>query len=134
MERTKEARRIFAADIYATETTGIVIEHAEENYARCALRIEPRHMNANGAVMGGVLFTMADFTFAVAANGGETPDTVSISANIQYLNPAFGPRLVAETQCVKDGRSLCVYEVTITDEQWGRAAAKAVITGLRKAK
>ena len=134
MDRTNEARRFFAADIYATETTGIVIDHAEGNYARCTLDVLPCHMNANGTVMGGVLFTMADFAFAVAANYGETPDTVSVSANIQYLHPARGPRLVSETKCVKDGRSLCVYEVTITDEEQGRPVAKSVITGLRKAK
>lgn len=63
---TEEARERFANDIFATQTTGIHIEKAEELYAKCTLSIEPRHLNANHTVMGGAIFTLADFTVAVA--------------------------------------------------------------------
>ena len=32
------------------------------------MKIEPRHRNAAGIIMGGAIFTLADFAFAVASN------------------------------------------------------------------
>ena len=51
MDRTEKARELFGTDYFATETTGIVIEKAETNYARCSFRIEKKHLNANHCVM-----------------------------------------------------------------------------------
>ena len=132
MDKTEAARKMFAADRFATETTGIVIEAAEADYARCTLDVAERHLNANGHVMGGVLFTLADFTFAVAANSGEDTSAVTIASNMQFLRAAQGRRLLAEAKCLKSGRSTCVMEVTITDVEKNRTVAKATVTGLRR--
>ena len=40
--------------------------------------------------MGGAIFTLADFAFAVAANCCDQPLTVSISSQITYLAPPPG--------------------------------------------
>ena len=116
---THKAQERFANDRYATETTGIRIEAAEEDYARCSLTLTPLHRNAMGAVMGGVMFTLADLAFAVAANSRYLADDkplqwVSLSS-IQYLGQTQGDSLTAETTCVKQGSSTCVYTVTIRD-------------------
>ena len=68
MSDLQRAREFFQNDKYATKATGIVIEHVEENYAKCSLKIGDDHKNALGNVMGGVCFTLADFVFAVATN------------------------------------------------------------------
>ena len=117
---THKAQERFADDRYATEATGIRIEAAEEGYARCSLTLTPRHRNAMGAVMGGVMFTLADLAFAVAANSRYLADDkplqwVSLSSSIQYLGQTQGDSLTAETTCVKHGSSTCVYTVTIRD-------------------
>ena len=65
---THKAREIFSHDLYATESTDVKIEEAREGYARCSLTLTPLHRNAMGAVMGGVMFTLADLAFAIAAN------------------------------------------------------------------
>ena len=130
-EWTRKAAETFSGDLFAVQVTGIVLEQAGENYARCTLALESRHRNANHQVMGGVIFTLADFAFAVAANGSglQTP-TVTLASQIQYLSPVRGERLTAETNCLKNGRSTCVFEVLVTDEL-GTKIAKATVTGYR---
>ena len=58
----------FAKDRFATETVGIVIDSVEEESGVCRLILTDAHRNAQGAVMGGVSFTLGDFAFAVFAN------------------------------------------------------------------
>ena len=63
-----EARKMFAKDRFATEQTGAVIEEVAPNYAKCSMQIMDQHRNAYGGVMGGAIYTLADFAFAVASN------------------------------------------------------------------
>lgn len=130
MDYLERARREFSGDIFATETTGIVIEAAGENYAKCSLETGPQHMNAAGAVMGGAIFTLADFTFAVAANS-EAMNTVSLTSSISYLSASKGGRLTAEANCVRSGRNTCHFIVTVCDED-GKVIASVSTTGFRK--
>ena len=127
MEHLEEARAFFAADRYATEATGCVIEAVGEQYARCSLVLEPKHRNAVGQVMGGVAYTLADFAMAVASNFHQ-PLTVTLSSSIQYLGAVKGTTLFAETRLVKDGKRNCVYEVHVTDDL-GTPVALVVSTG-----
>ena len=115
MTDLEEARKFFAWDWYASETTGCVIDAVGEKYARCSLELGTRHRNAVGQVMGGVSFTLADFAFAVAANFRQST-TVSVTSSISHLGPVKGNRLLAETRLIKDGKRNCFYEVMVTDE------------------
>lgn len=108
-------RKTFSQDKFATEVTGIEIVAVSENYAKCELAIDDRHRNAMGAVMGGVIFTLADFCFAVAANA-EKLSIVSVSSNIVYLNAVRGNKLIAEAQCMKYGRKNSFFRISVTDE------------------
>ena len=68
MTDVEEARAYFSNDKFAMKTTGIQIDDVKPLYAKCSLKITDAHKNAAGAVMGGAIFTLADFTFAVAVN------------------------------------------------------------------
>ena len=114
MEKNK-AIEFFKGDIFATVTTGIVIEEASDGSSLCRLEIEPRHLNQMKNVMGGAIYTLADFAVAVAANTDDTT-SVSLSGSINYLAPAKGKTLFAKADTVKSGRSVSVYECTVTDE------------------
>lgn len=126
METLAQIREFFAKDRFATEN-GAVIASVGEKQAVCTLQLEDRHRNAMGAVMGGVAFMLADFAFAVASNW-EKPGTVSLSSNITYLRGVKGNTLWAEAVCVKDGRSTCYYEISVTDEL-GTPVAAVTTTG-----
>ncbi|MBQ9504049.1 MAG: PaaI family thioesterase [Lachnospiraceae bacterium] len=127
MTKLERAREIFQNDRYATQATGIVIEEVDKNYARVSLKIEDRHLNANNLLMGGVPMVMSDFCFAVASNFENTP-TVTLSCTTSFMAGLKGDTLFAEARCLKDGRSTCFYEVSITDDL-GTDIAKVSITG-----
>jgi acyl-CoA thioesterase len=65
--------------------------------------------------MGGAIFTLADFCYAVAANA-EKLSAVTESAHIMFLNQVRGNKLIAEAKCLKSGRRNCYFEISITDE------------------
>ena len=116
MDYTEIARERFSTDYYAVKTTGIKIEKADINYAKCSMEIDERHFNVDGNVMGGAIFTLADYAFGVAANT-ENPPTVSLSSTINFMRGSKGPVLFAEARCIKSGKTICFYEVTITDSE-----------------
>ena len=130
MKPSEETVRLFEKDRFATEN-GAVIEEVDDHYARCTLKVEDRHRNAMGAVMGGVYFTLADFAFAVAANWQEI-GTVSLTSDIAYMGSAKGNRLTAEAFCVKNGRTTSYYRIEVKDE-FGKLAAIVNTTGYKKA-
>ena len=72
-ELLEEAKGVFYGDYYASQTTGIEILDADVGYARVGLKLDSRHMNAVGQVMGGVYFTLADYAFAIASNFRQPP-------------------------------------------------------------
>ena len=77
--------------------------------------------------MGGAIFTLADFAFAVASNCAGTP-VVSLNSQITYLSAAKGERLIAEAKRVRKGRSTGYYRITVSDEL-GTMVAEVVTTG-----
>jgi len=132
MDYKHRALDLFSKDRYAIETTGVVVEEVDQNYCKCRLDIEEKHLNANDCVMGGAIFTLADYTFGVAAN---TPvaDSVTLSSSIRFVRPAKGPVLFAEAKCIKNGRNICFFEVTVTDAE-GRIVATSQTSGFRSNK
>lgn len=136
MDLTPIAKSIFNNDLYATQVTGIRIEHVDAQTAICSLRLNDSHRNAKGAVMGGVIFTLADFAFAIAANTGSLIQSlnqttsksqlstlnpqlqwVSSSSTIHFLSAPKGDTLTATTSIVRQGRSQAVVQITVCDSQ-----------------
>lgn len=128
MPNLEEIRSRFQKDYFAMETTGIVIESAEPGKAVCSLDLEERHMNANHVPMGGVIFTLADFVCAVAANGCSGRNIVSQNVSITFLAPAKGKRLIAEASCLRQGRTTALYTADVRDEL-GTYVAHAAVNG-----
>jgi len=128
MPTLDDIRARFAADRFATALLGAEIVLAEPRHAVCTFPVSPDHLNAAGSVMGGAIFTLADFAFAVAANGCAEEITVSQSADIHFLSAAKGPLLQAEASCIKAGRTTSLYRVDVTDSS-GKLVAFVSIAG-----
>ena len=117
----EEAREFFKLDRFATQALGAEIEEVGDGYSKISMTAQDIHRAAHGGVMGGALFTLADFAFAVASNWqGRT--VVSQTAQITYLGRAKGKQLIAEAKCVKDGRSICYYVIEVSDELGSQVA------------
>lgn len=122
----EQVRELFAKDRFATDN-GAVVDEVGDHYAKCSMKLDDRHKNALGAIMGGVYFTLADFTFAVASNW-QKQGTVSLNSGITYLAPARGEQLIAEAVCIKNGKTTNFYRVDIRDEE-GTLLATVSATG-----
>ena len=77
--------------------------------------ISDEHLNGIGTVHGGALFTLADFTFAVAANSHGRV-TVAINANISYMKAVSRGKLTAEAREISLNPKLATYTIDIIDE------------------
>ncbi|MBR2987898.1 MAG: PaaI family thioesterase [Clostridia bacterium] len=126
----EELWSFFKNDVFAVEVVGIRAECVSEEKVVCCLPLTDRHRNADGAVMGGVSFTLGDFAFALFANRHRMK-TVTLSASISYLGVAKGNTLIATVTPIKEGRSVVNAEVLITDEL-GNRVAHMVASGFRK--
>jgi len=116
MPTLEQIRACFSGDRFASECLGAVIEAAEPHHAVVSMTLRGEHRNAVGNPMGGAIFTLADFAFAIAANGHSEKVTVSQSADIHFLSPAKGGLLRAEAKCLKAGRTTSLYTVEVHDE------------------
>ena len=104
----------FKRDIFAAET-GVELLEAGNGTARARLKIEPRHLNGGGVCQGGVIFTLADFAFAVAVNS-HARLTLSIQANIQFFKSEREGYLYAEAREVFNHGKLASCNVSVTNE------------------
>ncbi len=109
-----EVQARFANDRFATEACGCTVVEAREGHAICELTVGPSHLNAMGAVMGGAIFTLADFALAVASNLHE--HHASVNSTIDFMSRVRGKRLVATCDAQKRGRTLSFYTVDVSDE------------------
>ena len=100
-------REKFVQDLFVSQGLGAVIDEAHYGYAKCSMEIEPRHCNALGIPMGGTIFTLADFAFAVASNQRGRA-VVTQASQITFLKSARGKHLTAEAHQVKDGKRVVI--------------------------
>ncbi len=121
-----EAKDYFSNDRFAT-INGISLDNVDEHRAVCSMIVEERHKNAYGGVMGGAIFTLADFAFAALTNDKENV-TVAQQVSINFLSAPKGDRLIAEATYRKNGRSSCVVTASVTDST-GRDIALVTTTG-----
>ncbi len=124
----EEAQKFFENDRFAT-INGMKIESINQDSCVCSMDITKDHRNAYGGIMGGVIFTLGDFAFAVVSNNAHTP-TVAMNVNINFLSSSKGTHLTATATCVKSGRTTSVYNVMITDE-YDKDVAMFIGTGYK---
>jgi acyl-CoA thioesterase len=129
-EILERVRGIFRGDRFATEM-GAVIDDIGDHYAKVSLVINEHHKNAMGGIMGGVYFTLADFAFAVASNW-QQPGVVGLNCDASFIGVPKTERIFAEARLVKDGRTICCYNVEIKDEKDNPIAVVQCV-GFRKA-
>jgi acyl-CoA thioesterase len=120
---------LFEKDHFAVEN-GMRLIDVKPGYAQARMDISSRHRNGFGAVMGGALFTLADYAFAAASNAKGNA-TVSSNASISYFLPPKGQFVTAKASEVSSGRRLCTYNVDIFDED-GTLVARYTCNGYIK--
>ena len=128
-ETLERVRETFHGDRFATEM-GAVIDELGDHYSKCSLVLNEHHRNAVGGIMGGVYFTLADFAFAVASNWQQA-GVVGLNCDASFIGVPKTERIIAEARLIKDGRTICCYNVDIRDEL-GNPVAAVQCVGFRK--
>lgn len=124
----EEATEFFKEDKFATGN-GIKIDELGEDTCECSMILTDNHRNAYGGVMGGVIFTLADFAFAVLSNQIHQL-TVAQQVSINYLNAPKGDKLTAKAYLKKTGKTSTIINIDVIDET-GREVAQFIGSGFK---
>ena len=99
-----------------TQRLGIRVEEIRLGYARTTKTVTEEDTNIAGMAHGGLFFSMADTTSgsALSSYGRRA---VTLNASFNYLRGAKpGDVLTGEAHEVKHGETICVYDVTIRNQ------------------
>lgn len=96
---------------------GIYVEEIGPGYARVTKTVAAEDLNPLNFAHGGIYFSMAD-TACGSAMASHGYLAVTVNASYNYFRSAeAGDKLTAEATEVKTGKTICVYDVRITDQR-----------------
>jgi len=113
----KAAAEVMWRDDNASKWLGMKVEEVRPGYARLSMAVTKNMVNGHNLCHGGLIFTLADSTFAFACNS-HNQRAVAAGASIEFLAPAFlGDVLTAEgvEQALK-GRT-GVYDMKVSNQK-----------------
>lgn len=98
-----------------TRALGIEILEVRPGYARLQMNVRPDFLNGHDICHGGLIFTLADSTFAFACNSYNI-STVAAGCSIEFLRAVKGgDRLTAEgIEQTLNGRT-GIYDIRVTN-------------------
>ena len=90
-------------------------ERPLEGKARLTLTVQEMHMNGNGVVHGGALFTLADTAMGAALFSTLGPDEMcaTIETKIAYFKPVFEGEVVCTGEIVNRGKTVASTESSL---------------------
>lgn len=109
-----ELKQLFHNDHYA-RLSNIELLTAATGRATAKMTLHPHHLNALKTVQGGAIFTLADFTFAVACNSHGTM-AVALDVSIAFMKAATTGTLWAEAREVSKNFKVGLYLVDVKDD------------------
>ncbi|SAL76487.1 phenylacetic acid degradation protein PaaD [Caballeronia telluris] len=110
------AQSMYEADA-CTRALGIEILEVRPGYARLQMNVRPDFLNGHDICHGGLIFTLADSTFAFACNSYNI-STVAAGCSIEFLRAVKGgDRLTAEgVEQTLNGRT-GIYDIRVTNRE-----------------
>jgi acyl-CoA thioesterase len=110
----EQLKQVFKQDQYAAHSN-IELLAAGPGRATTKMMLHPHHLNALKTVHGGAIFTLADFTFAVAVNSYGTM-AVALEASIVFMKAATIGTLWGEAREVSKNLKVGLYIIEIKDD------------------
>jgi uncharacterized protein (TIGR00369 family) len=122
----QQVRAIFDAAPFV-QYLGIAVTHVEPGWCDTELLVRPEMRQQHGYLHAGVISTIADHTAGGAARSvTRESDVVTIEFKINFVRPAFGPKLLARGRVSNQGKRLVVAQAEVLDS--GSEKVVAVIT------
>jgi acyl-CoA thioesterase len=95
---------------------GIELLEAANGRARAKMIIRDEHLNGVDYAHGGVVFSLADFTLAAAANSRGNL-ALSINSSISFVKAVRNETIFAEAIETSKNNKLATYSVNVTDDE-----------------
>ena len=113
----KAAAEVMWREDNASKWLGMKVEEVRPGYARLSMTVTANMVNGHNLCHGGLIFTLADSTFAFASNS-HNQRAVAAGCAIEFLAPAFlGDVLTAEgVEQALRGRT-GVYDMKVTNQK-----------------
>lgn len=103
-------------DRFAKHLNAQIVE-VKKGYAKVKLVVQGKFVNGAGLAHGGVIFSLADYAFALAANADGSMG-LGINADIHFIKSArSGEEIFAEVKEVSRSRRLGTYHGCVTNEK-----------------
>lgn len=97
------------------KSVGIELLEVSLGYAKAKMEIKDIHHNSINTVHGGAIFTLADFTFAVAANT-HNKMSVALNVSISFLKAISEGVLIAEAQEISVNPKIATYKILVSND------------------
>lgn len=111
----RRAQAMFDNDA-ASQALGMEIVEMAAGYAKVVMTVREDMVNGHGTCHGGIIFSLADSSFAFAYNS-QNQSAVAASCTIDYLRPAFkADKLTAVAEVVHQGRRTGVCQVRVSNQ------------------
>lgn len=121
----EQIHEFFRDDTFAYQQADCRIVEAWKGHGVAEMVLDAdKHFNAENHVMGGAIFTLADYAFAGASVCGHG-SSVSLSSTIEFMKSTRGSKLIATCDVDRSGHRVEFYTVTIRDDL-GELIAKVV--------
>jgi acyl-CoA thioesterase len=97
------------------EHVGLQFEQPKPGSSRCWLQVAELHLNGNGVVHGGVLFTLADTGMgaALVPTLADDESCATIEIKINYFKPVREGTLVCTAEMVNRGKTVANLEASV---------------------
>jgi acyl-CoA thioesterase len=101
----------------ASQALGMTLEEIRPGYARMRMRVREDMVNGHDICHGGLIFTLADSTFAFACNS-YNHNTVAAGASIEFLAPARLGDVLRATGLEQALAGRCgVYDIRVENQE-----------------
>ena len=114
MQDNGEQKQSFQKNDAFAGMIGMELLEMGDGRATARMALTQEHKNGWGATNGGVVFSLADFAMAAAANSRGF--AVAVCATVNWVKPAKGAFIVAEAEEVSLSKRIGNYRATIRDE------------------
>jgi len=124
-----ELRNVDEAMMPFGHTLGFSVESVAPGEAVVVMQCDSTLHNILNYTHGGAIFSIADTAIGLAhlASVQSHQITTTIESKISFLRPVMGGELRAYARCIKQGRTLSLFECDVCDSK-GKLAARASAT------
>lgn len=101
-----------------SELLGMKLVDLGSGYSIIEVDIESKHLNPFGSVHGGMYASLIDSAayWAAYCNKDEDSGFTSLDLEVTNLAMAYSGKLIATATAIKEGKSIVLCEVTLTDQ------------------